>query len=98
MSVRQVAILSVIHRAGKDGITQTEIAEILEVPQASVSRNIRAMSLFGVPAAGGRDPEIKGLDLIECRPDLFEQRRLNCTLTGKGQDLMDKVLKCFDVL
>jgi DNA-binding MarR family transcriptional regulator len=94
MSVRQVAILSVIYHAGEEGITQTEIAEQLEIPQAAVSRNIKTLSRFAT-AAKDEDPEIKGHDLISCRPDLYEARRLNCILTKRGRILMDKVLKCF---
>jgi DNA-binding MarR family transcriptional regulator len=95
MSVRQVAILSTIYHAKDEGITQTEIAEVLQIPQAAVSRNIKAMSRF-VNGTRDEDPEIRGLDLITCRPDLYEPRRLNCTLTKRGQSLMDMVLKCFE--
>lgn len=89
MSIRQIVMLLAIAAAGDEGITQTDLSVQYKMPQGSVSRNARQLSRYIAPTFAGGDPEIQGLDLIECRPDLYETRRLNCTLTQKGIALME---------
>jgi DNA-binding MarR family transcriptional regulator len=73
----------------EDGITQTELSKKADMPQATVSRNIRVLSVTFDKEA----KELKGYDLVEAKPDLYERRRLACFLTKKGLKLRDKMLQ-----
>jgi DNA-binding MarR family transcriptional regulator len=68
------------------GITQTDLGEQLNMTQASVSRNCRALSIF-LDKDKHNNPIRRGHDLIEMRPDLYNGKRLACWLTPKGQQL-----------
>lgn len=67
----------------EDGITQTELAKRLGMPQATVSRNIIALGTSYNKKTG----QLGGYGLVDSRPDLYERRRLACFLTEKGKKL-----------
>lgn len=65
----------------EDGITQTELAKRLGMPQATVSRNIIALGTSYNKKTG----QLGGYGLVDSRPDLYERRRFACFLTETGE-------------
>jgi DNA-binding MarR family transcriptional regulator len=66
------------------------INESLHMSSASISRSIRALSIWMERDSQGVAVQ-KGLDLVITRQDPFERRQLLYSLTPKGKDLMDKI-------
>ncbi len=89
---QQIRILIAI--MNEPGITQTDLGEQLNVTQASVSRNCRALSIFLDKDKHG-NPIRRGHDLIEMRPDLYHTKRLACWPTPKGQQLAADIQNVF---
>lgn len=72
----------------KEGITQPELAKRASMPQATVSRNVRALA----KAYNKETEQIEGYDLVDVKPDLYERRRLACFLTEKGKAVRKAIL------
>lgn len=87
VTLQQIDVLITV--AVQEGITQPEIGEQLAMPQGTVSKNIRILSLRMVKSGTGHVP--KGLDLITVRPDLYDARRHAVFLTPKGEALMRQI-------
>lgn len=84
IAITQLTIfLTVCYR---EGITMTELGEYLNMPQGSVSRNVKVLSRYLVEGENGR--EVRGYDLIRTEPALDDRRRLAVYLTGKGRYLL----------
>ena len=86
--VQQIAILLLVsQRKPNDPISMPEIKLALNMPQGSVSRNVRMLSRFTDSKKGS----FRGYDLVETRPDMYERRRLSVSLTEKGKKLVAKI-------
>ncbi|NIT54782.1 MAG: hypothetical protein GWN00_00610 [Aliifodinibius sp.] len=80
----------------RPGITQTEISQILDMPQASVSRNCLKLGKKAVKNPQGRF-KVVGAGLIQTRQDeVYDSRRYACWLTEDGTALVEKVLTVSD--
>jgi len=78
--------------AQRQGITQTEISEILNMPQGSVSRNCKKLA----SAYSEREQGMVGLDLLENRTDyVIDSRRHAVYLTKKGKEMVKKMQTFF---
>jgi DNA-binding MarR family transcriptional regulator len=77
--------------AQEEGVTQHELTERLQLNPGTISRNLRMLSKFAEPGAGGTKV-LKGYDLVDQHPDIYERRRLACHLTIKGHQLKEKIL------
>jgi DNA-binding MarR family transcriptional regulator len=91
LPLQQLALLLLIAEAGDEGITMPEAADKLHMGQTSVSKNAKALSRYAEDRGG--QLVIRGLELIEARPDLLERRRLRMTVTPKGEEVLRKILK-----
>ena len=62
------------------------IAESLNMPQGSVSRNTKVMGIW-------KDTKgvVRGMDVIKSEPDQFERRRLVYSLTEHGEDVLKRI-------
>ena len=72
------------------GITQTELSKNLNMPQATVSRNVIKLGNLMVQDSKGHWKQ-KGYGLVEARPDIDESRRNAVYLTKKGAKVADKI-------
>ena len=79
------AALCFLYVAYHGEIYQTELADILEISQASVSRNVALLSRWN------RYRE-SGPDLLENYEDQFERRRKLVRLTVKGKALAKQII------
>jgi DNA-binding MarR family transcriptional regulator len=68
-----------------EGITQTEIEEILQIPNGTASRNTSKLAQHVVDRKGG--PKNIGLGLIFKAPDPDSSRRNALFLTEKGKEV-----------
>ena len=93
IAMPQLTILLLV--AENEGITQTELAEIMGIPQGTVSRNVLKLSEKFVQNAKG-DWRQAGYDLVETRPDIDETRRLAVYLTRKGKDVIKALKKALE--
>jgi DNA-binding MarR family transcriptional regulator len=91
--LQHLAIL--IKVAQQEGITQHQMVTELNSYSGSMSRNIKLLSQWA-----DRDDKgtlhIKGYNLLECRPDLEERKRMAVYLSPKGKQLMgelDSIMK-----
>ena len=91
LPIQQLALLLLVAEVGDEGITMPEACEKLGMGQTSVSKNAKVLSRYAEKR--GRHMEIKGYALIESRPDLWERRRLRMTITPKGIDVLEKIMK-----
>lgn len=91
LPLQQLALLLLVAEAGDEGITMPEACEKLGMGQTSVSKNAKMLSRYA--EKHGEHMEIKGYALIEARPDLWERRRLRMTITPKGIDVLEKIMK-----
>jgi DNA-binding MarR family transcriptional regulator len=91
LPLQQLALLMLVAEAGDDGITMPEAVTKLGMGQTSVSKNAMMLSKYAEHHGGAMT--IKGYDLIATAPDLSERRRLCMTLTPKGKDVIEKIVK-----
>lgn len=70
-----------------EGITQPELAKHASMPQATLSRNVRALG----KSYNKETKQIEGYGLVDVRPDLYERRRLACFLTEEGKAVRDAI-------
>lgn len=77
-----VLFLTVVQRPG---ITMPELCRQLNMPQGSVSRNIKALSDYAERVGGVLVP--KGYGLVRTEPDRFNPHCLAVYPTAKGQRL-----------
>ena len=80
--IQQLSVLLLV--AEEEGITQTEISQILSMPQATVSRNVAKLGNKVVQRDG--KSKMIGYGLVENRQDVVhDPRRLAVYLTDKGK-------------
>jgi DNA-binding MarR family transcriptional regulator len=91
LPIQQLALLLLVAEAGDEGITMPDACKKLGMGQTSVSKNAKMLSRYAEERGG--QMEIKGYELIEARPDLWERRRLRMTITPKGIDVLKKIKK-----
>lgn len=75
-----------------EGINMKDLAEYLEMPQGSLSRNVKKLSVY----RNSKGNKV-GFDLIEAKPDYENRRTLALYLTEKGRELradLEKTLNC----
>lgn len=69
----------------EEGITLPDLGKKLDMPHATVSRNVRTLSFY--KERSGDKWVDKGYNLVEAKPDLYERRRLAVFLTPEGKKL-----------
>jgi DNA-binding MarR family transcriptional regulator len=79
----QLAIFLLVAR--NEDITMVEIGERLNMPQGTVSRNVKALSKYHTRE--GNKVNTHGYDLLKVEPDLFDRRKFAVTLTTKGKEI-----------
>ena len=72
--------------------TYTQIAEMLDTSEASISRGIKQMSKY---RKSGTE-EVQGYDLLYITPDLMERRRNVINLTAKGKKLKQELINILE--
>ena len=72
-----------------DETTYTQIAEMLNISEASVSRGVKQLSQFRRSLA----EDVQGYGLVYTTPDLLERRRNVIKLTNKGEKLRQEIIK-----
>lgn len=83
----QLSILLLV--AENEGISQPDISKRLDMPQASVSRNVTKLCKKLVTQRTGTVN--RGYELCEISPDPAEPRRLNVFLTNKGKKFIEEL-------
>ena len=73
-----------------EGITHSELSEKVNVPQATISRNVARLSSKVVKRSDGSYEKI-GFGLLENRPDEVESRKYNVFLTEKGKEFVKEL-------
>lgn len=81
-AIAQLALF--LYVAQREGLTMPELSEHLDMPQGTLSRNIKQLSRYSVRLEGG-DKEVRGYGLLRTEPDLEERRRLAVYLTKDGR-------------
>jgi len=89
MALPQLAILLQVHM--EEGITMVTLAKRLNMPQGSVSRNLKALGQW---MEHGRD--LKGYNLIDLKPDLYDRKRLACFLSPHGKEVCAKLIEIME--
>ncbi len=73
--------------ASNEGLSSTEIVEKLDLPKATVSRNLRML--------GDRlSPDKEGMNLVRLEHDKRDYRVRRGYLTERGQDFLQKLTDC----
>jgi DNA-binding MarR family transcriptional regulator len=93
IAMPQLTILLLV--AQEQGISQPDLAMIMGIPQATVSRNVLKLSEKFVQNAKG-DWRQTGYDLVETRPDPYETRRHAVYLTKKGKQVINALKKSIE--
>lgn len=83
---QQVEILLVV--ALQPNITLTALGEELNMPQGTVSRNVKALAAYF-----DANKKLKGYDVVSTRPDVVDRNRLSCYLTSKGRKVIEELRK-----
>jgi len=91
--LQQLRLLLLV--AANPGITQTELGELLNLHQATISRNVKKMSTFLVEKDGGGFAHV-GWGLLKTSQDTrFDSRRLACFLSDRGSEIIHTLNKTF---
>lgn len=87
-SVRQIRIFLAV--AEHEGISMPDLAALLDLPQPTLSRNIKLLSRYTEVGPNG-ERQVKGADLLTTGPDIDYRRRFAVYLTQKGRELVQKL-------
>lgn len=87
-SVRQIRIFLAV--AEHEGISMPDLAALLDLPQPTLSRNIKLLSRYTEVGPNG-ERQVKGVDLLTTGPDIDYRRRFAVYLTQKGRELTQKL-------
>lgn len=87
-SVRQIRIF--LAAAEHEGISMPDLAALLDLPQPTLSRNIKLLSRYTEVGPNG-ERQVKGVDLLTTGPDIDYRRRFAVYLTQKGRELTQKL-------
>jgi DNA-binding MarR family transcriptional regulator len=88
MALPQISIFLLV--AEKPGITMTDISVELDMPQGTVSRNIKELTKYL-----DRYKNSCGYDLLKVEPDMEERRRFACFLSNKGKRIVSELEEIF---
>ena len=82
--LQQIALLFAV--AENPGITMPELMKVLNMPQGSISRNVKALSGY----VGRQEGEVvsRGYDMLRTAPDPNHPRVRACFLTERGEGLI----------
>lgn len=72
------------------GITMPELCQLLDMPQGTVSRNVKVLSHY-VERLEGNVLKSRGYGLLRTQPDSHSSHSLAVYLTGKGQALVQEL-------
>lgn len=72
----------------QEGLSNSDVEEMLELPKARVSRNIQLLT-----KVAKRRLDSNGCNLVEMKIDPKDYRRRNLYLTNKGKSVRDKITK-----
>jgi DNA-binding MarR family transcriptional regulator len=86
MSVTTLAIFLTV--CMKEGITNSDVEEVLGIPKARVSRNLQLLTKIAK-----RRVDNEGSNLIEMKINPEDYRRRNLYLTNRGKSFRDKITK-----
>jgi DNA-binding MarR family transcriptional regulator len=86
----QLSILLIVSQ--EQGITQSDLAERLKIPQVTISRNVAKLGHKMKQGVKGTWKQV-GYELIETRPYLYERRMNAVYLTKKGEQIIKGLKK-----
>jgi len=75
--------------ADNPGVTMPELGQLLDMPQGTVSRNVKVLSHYVEREAGSLQP--KGRNLLRTQPDLHNPHCLAVYLTGRGEAVVEEL-------
>jgi len=75
--------------ADHPGITMPELGRLLDMPQGTVSRNVKVLSHYVEREAGSLQP--KGRNLLRTQPDHGNPHCLAVYLTGRGEAVVEEL-------
>ena len=88
---QHIALLLAV--AQEPGITMPELCKRLDMPQGTVSRNVKLMSHY---ADKNGDAAKKGYGLLETEPATSNRYQLAVSLTAEGERLIQKLVKAME--
>ena len=80
--------------AKHEGATMPELQKILDTPQGTLSRNVKALSVYLKPADSTVPGSLRtkgGYELLESRPDSENRKALAVYLTPKGKKILKQI-------
>ena len=86
---QHISILLLV--ALRPGISQADLGHELQMPQGTVSRNVKLLSSYFEQGRRGR--QSKGYGLLKTQPLSHKSAALGVHLTEKGEDLMLGVIE-----
>lgn len=89
LPIQQAVLLLTV--AGRPGITMPELMAALDMPQGTVSRNVKALSHSVSWQAGAVVP--RGYGLLRTQPSVGNRQILAVFLTGRGQALVEELCR-----
>lgn len=89
LPIQQAVLL--ISVAQRPGITMPELMQALDMPQGTVSRNVKALSHSVTLQNGIAVP--RGYGLLRTMPSVDNRQVLAVYLTGRGEALIDEIAR-----
>lgn len=78
--------------AKQEGVTMPELTKILDMPQGTLSRNVKALGVYLKDSPDSPGTKVKlGHDLVETRPDLYNRKSLAVYLTQRGKEVVQQL-------
>jgi len=93
MPSQHVALLLAV--AENPGITMPELCRLLDMPQGTVSRNVKVLSHYVERGEDGV-ARPKGHGLLRTQPDRENALALAVHLTGKGEAMVNEIRRILD--
>lgn len=84
------------------GVTMTALADKLEIPQGTVSRNVKALSLYlrdpteAEIKAGLKQKKKCGYDLLRVEPDMYNRKMFAVYPTANGMSMAKELVDCIN--
>jgi len=92
LPIQHVVLLLTVAR--HPGITMPELVQTLDMPQGTVSRNVKVLSHSVDWQNGIAVP--RGYGLLRTQPSVDNRQMLAVYLTGRGEALVEEVARLFD--
>lgn len=89
LPLQQAVLLLTV--AGRPGITMPELMAVLDMPQGTVSRNVKALSHSVTWQSGIAVP--RGYGLLRTQPSVDNRQVLAVYLTGRGEALVEEIAR-----